>query len=231
MCAIGSRLRRSGRPNSLVIPIKISQIRRRGPMAPTAAGFEEKTTTVEDAVGCMELTTAGNPVRHLHHHAYACWDSEETRRFYEDILGIPLVATVVLEDPLRDDGSRYCHTFFEMADGNVLAFSEHTSLFHPKHFSARSGFRRRVALEVQGDAVVRQFKCKLDAAGVANMLEDRGESLSLRFDDPNGLTLEFIANIPSSSEYVRISRALARSNLQQWLHYRQNWWRKAAGMK
>jgi len=185
----------------------------------------------QDDMSSVEMTAALDPVPHIHHHAYACWDSEETRHFYEDILGIPLVATVVLEDPLRDDGSRYCHTFFEMADGNVLAFSEHTSLFHPKHFSARSGFRRRVALEVQGDAVVRQFKCKLDAAGVANMLEDRGESLSLRFDDPNGLTLEFIANIPSSSEYVRISRALARSNLQQWLHYRQNWWRKAAGMK
>jgi glyoxylase I family protein len=185
----------------------------------------------QDEMSSAEMTVAPNPVPHRHHHAYACWDSEETRRFYEDILGIPLIATVVLEDPLRNDGSRYCHTFFEMADGNVLAFVEHTSLFHPKHFTARSGFRRHVALEVEGDAAVRQFKYKLDAAGVANMLEDHGESLSLRFDDPNGLTLEFIANIPSSSEYVRISRALARSNLQQWLHYRQNWWRKAAGMK
>ena len=174
----------------------------------------------QDDMSSAEMTVALDPVPHRHHHAYACWDSEETRHFYEDTLGIPLIATVVLEDPLRNDGSRYCHTFFE-----------HTSLFHPKHFTSRSGLRRHVAFEVEGDAVVRQFKCKLDAAGVANMLEDRGESLSLRFDDPNGLILEFIANIPSSSEYVRISRALARSNLQQWLHYRQNWWRKAAGMK
>jgi catechol 2,3-dioxygenase-like lactoylglutathione lyase family enzyme len=185
----------------------------------------------EDNAAATEMAAADNSVRHIHHHAHACWDSEETRHFYEDILGMPLVATVVLEDPLRDDGSRYCHTLFEMADGNVLAFFEHTSLFHPKHFTARSGFHRRVVIEVEGDAVVRQFKCKLDAAGVTNVLTDHGESLSLRFNDPNGLILEFIANIPPSSEHVRISRALARANLQQWLHYRQNWWRNAAGMQ
>src|SRR5258708_16100322 len=118
-----------------------------------------------------------------------------------------------------------------MADGNVLAFFAHTSLFHRKHFTARSGFHRHVVLEVEGDAVVRQFKCKLDSAGVANVLMDHGVSLSLRFNDPNGLILEFIANIQPSLEYVRISRTLAHSNLHQWLHYRQNWWRRAPGIK
>jgi hypothetical protein len=107
----------------------------------------------------------------------------------------------------------------------------HTSLFHPKHFAARSGFHRHVVLGVDGDAVVRQFKCKLDSAGVANVLMDHRVSLSLRFNDPNGLILEFIAGIPSSLEYFWISLALAHSNLQQWLHYRQNWWRKGVGMK
>jgi hypothetical protein len=48
-------------------------------MAPTGATLEETTTTVEDGTSCTELTPAGNPVRHIHHHAYACWDSEETR--------------------------------------------------------------------------------------------------------------------------------------------------------
>jgi glyoxylase I family protein len=185
----------------------------------------------EHSTAATEMAAADYSVKYLHHQAHACWDSEETRHFYEDILGMPLVATVVLEDPLRDDGSRFCHTLFEMADGNVLAFFEHTSLFHPKRFTARSGFHRRVVLEVEGDAVVRQFKCKLDAAGVTNVLMDHGESLSLRFNDPNGLILEFIANIPPSLEHVRISRALAHANLQQWLHYRQNWWRNAAGMQ
>jgi glyoxylase I family protein len=179
----------------------------------------------------MKMTAADNPVRRLHHHAYACWDSEETRHFYEDILGMPLIATVMLEDPLRRDGSMYCHTFFQIADGNVLAFFEHTSLFHPKDFTARSGILCHVALEVEGNATVRQFKRKLDAAGMANVLMDHGVSHSLRFNDPNGLILEFTANVLPSLEYERPSRAPAHSVLHQWLRYRQNWWRKAAGMK
>ena len=185
----------------------------------------------EDDAAATEMTATDNSVRHIQHHAYACWDTEETRHFYEDILGMPLVATIVLEDPLRTDGSMYCHTFFEIADGSVLAFFEHTSLFHPKDFTARSGFHRSVALEVEGDAMVRQFKCKLDAAGVTNVLMDHGASLSLRFNDPNGLVLELMANIPTSLEYGRTSRASAHSDLQQWLYCRQNWWRNAVGMK
>jgi catechol 2,3-dioxygenase-like lactoylglutathione lyase family enzyme len=185
----------------------------------------------EDNAADTERMAADSSVRRIHHHAYACWDSEETRHFYEDILGMPLVGTIVLEDPLRTDGSMYCHTFFEIADGSVLAFLEHTSLFHPKGFATRSGFHRHVALEVAGNAAVRQFKRKLDSAGVANVLMDHGAFLSLRFNDPNGLILEFTADIPTSLEYERTSRASAHSVLHQWLHYRQNWWRNAAAME
>jgi glyoxylase I family protein len=214
-------------------------------MTSTAAALEDRATNAAEAVcgsastirrnmtraddaSCTKMTVADNPIRHIHHHAYACWDSEETRHFYEDILGMPLIGTVVLEDPLRSDGSRYCHTFFEIADGNTLAFFEHTSLFHPKRSAARCGFHHHVTLEVAGDARVRQLKCKLDAAGVANVVMDHGVSLSLRFTDPNGLVLECVGNVPPSLEYERTSRRSAHSVLQQWLHYRQNWWRNAA---
>jgi catechol 2,3-dioxygenase-like lactoylglutathione lyase family enzyme len=185
---------------------------------------------VDNAAG-TEMTSSTSAVRHMHHCAYACWDSEETRHFYEDILGMPLIATIVLEDPLRTDGSMYCHTFFEIADGSVLAFFEHTSLFHPKKFTARNSFHRHVALDVGGNAMVRQFKRKLDAAGVANVLRHHGAFLSLRCSDPNGLILELMANIRTPLEYERTSRASAHSDLQQWLYYRQNWWRNAAAVE
>src|SRR5258706_786998 len=119
------------------------------PMAPTAAASEDMTTTGEDDAGRMEMTT--RPVTHILHQAYACWDSEETRHFYEDILELPLIATVVTEDPFRTDGSGYCYTFFEIGDGNTLAFFEHMSLVHPKYFNARSPCHRHVAFEVQSE--------------------------------------------------------------------------------
>ena len=77
---------------------------------------------------------------------------------------MPLIATVVIEDPLRNDGSGHCYTFFEIGDGDTLAFFEHMSLLHPKYFNARSASHRHVAFEVEGDATVQQFKRKLDAA-------------------------------------------------------------------
>jgi glyoxylase I family protein len=195
-------------------------------MAPTAAALVETTTTVEDDASGMELTAAGNPVRHIHHQAYACWDSEETRHFYEDILEMPLVATVVIEGPLRNDGLGYCYTFFEIGDGNTLAFFEHMSLVHPKYFNARSPCHRHVAFEVQGDAMVQQLKRKLDAAGIANTLKNLGTSLSLRFNDPNGLVLEFMTMVRCSLEYERTSRSSAHLELQRWLLQRENWWRR-----
>ncbi|MCA8967313.1 MAG: VOC family protein, partial [Planctomycetes bacterium] len=37
-------------------------------------------------------------IRGLHHAAYRCRDSEETRRFYEDFLGLPLVGTLAISE-------------------------------------------------------------------------------------------------------------------------------------
>ena len=34
------------------------------------------------------------PIRGLHHFAYRCRDAEETRHFYEDLLGLPLTHIV-----------------------------------------------------------------------------------------------------------------------------------------
>jgi len=195
-------------------------------MAPTTAALEEKTATAEDDARCMELTTAGSPVRHMHHQAYACWDSEETRHFYEDILEMPLIETIVIEDPLSNDGSMYCYTFFEIGDGNRLAFFEHMSLVHPRYFNERSACHRHVAFEVEGDTTVQRFKRKLDAAGLANTLENLGTSLSLRFNDPNGLILEFMTKVRRSMECEKTSRSSAHLELQRWLLQRQSWWRR-----
>ena len=139
---------------------------------------------------------------------------------------MPLIATVVIEHPFHTDGTGFCYTFFEIGDGDTLAFFERMSLVHPKHFNARSASHRHVAFEVEGEVTVQQFKRKLDAAGVANTLKILGTSLSLRFNDPNGLILEFTTKVLRSLEYERTSRSSAHSELQRWLLQRQNWWRR-----
>jgi catechol 2,3-dioxygenase-like lactoylglutathione lyase family enzyme len=64
------------------------------------------------------------PMR-LHHNAYVCADQERTRTFYEDIVGLPLVATWVEQGQSPDFPGReisFAHTFFAIGDGGALAF-------------------------------------------------------------------------------------------------------------
>jgi len=60
--------------------------------------------------------------RRLHHAAWVTRDMEATRHFYEDVLGLPLVATWAERAPLGGGNVReYVHTFFAFADGGALA--------------------------------------------------------------------------------------------------------------
>jgi glyoxylase I family protein len=109
-----------------------------------------------------------------------------------------------------------------MADGNSLAFFEHTSLFDADAFKACSGFHHHVALEVDGDEAVMQFKAKLDAAGVKNMYMDHVVFHSLYFNDPNGLNLEFVTKVPVTDEFDRTAKESAHCDLAQWLESRSS---------
>ena len=49
-------------------------------------------------------------------------DQEKTRQFYEDVIGLPLIATWCESDELFGKVRTYCHTFFGIGDGGALAF-------------------------------------------------------------------------------------------------------------
>jgi catechol 2,3-dioxygenase-like lactoylglutathione lyase family enzyme len=68
---------------------------------------------------------AGNAgIMGLHHAAYRCRNSEETRKFYEDFLGLPLVEAIGMERTKTGDGLTFMHTFFQCDDGSCVAFFE-----------------------------------------------------------------------------------------------------------
>ena len=60
----------------------------------------------------------------LHHNAYRCRDSEETRKFYEDFLGLPLVNAFEIRATKTGRETRVLHSFYQMKDGSCLAFFE-----------------------------------------------------------------------------------------------------------
>ena len=63
-------------------------------------------------------------IKGLHHHAVRCRDSEETRKFYEDFLGLPFVGALEIKESKSGRKTNTLHTFYQMADGSHLAFFE-----------------------------------------------------------------------------------------------------------
>ena len=56
------------------------------------------------------------PIQQLHHSAYRARDAEETRHFYEDILGLPLYHIIQSDHvPSTGEYCPYTHIFFSLA--------------------------------------------------------------------------------------------------------------------
>ena len=55
-------------------------------------------------------------IKGLHHNAYRCKDSEETRKFYEDFLGLPLAHTLEIGESKSGRKTSALHTFYELDD-------------------------------------------------------------------------------------------------------------------
>ena len=79
-------------------------------------------------------TTRKLPSR-LHHTAYTTKDMEKTRAFYEEVIGLPLVATWSESDELFGKVRTYCHCFFGLADGGALAFFQFADKDDERTFS------------------------------------------------------------------------------------------------
>jgi catechol 2,3-dioxygenase-like lactoylglutathione lyase family enzyme len=161
------------------------------------------------------------PLR-LHHNAYVVKDHEANRRFIEDLLGIPLVATWC-EKTYRADLGReveFCHTFFGLKDGGALAFfqfadDEMYALTQAKA-PPQVGSHYHIALKV-GDESYDELKGRLNAAGEKFRETDHGYCKSIYTQSPDGMILEFTCDPPDVAAIDAIRRADAHSELTRWL--------------
>jgi glyoxylase I family protein len=157
----------------------------------------------------------------LHHTAYVARDLEQTRQFYEDIIGLPLVATWCEVDELFGAERVYCHLFFGLADGSALAFfnfakPEDQKLFGPP--MPASPFHH-IALNV--DAETQQgIERRLAAAGYASpqtYVLEHGYCRSVYVTDPNDMVVEFTLDNPDALKFSEARQAKARAELKRWL--------------
>jgi len=155
-------------------------------------------------------------IKGLHHNAYRCRDSEETRRFYEDFLGLPLVHTLKIEETMtgRNTGPGVLHTFFQLDDGSCLAFFEAPDMSF--EFKDQHDFDLHIALEVEPEALDTMF-----AKGKAEGREVRGVSdhkfiRSIYFRDPNGYVIELTASTGVHQEIMDPAISKPHAALARW---------------
>jgi glyoxylase I family protein len=160
------------------------------------------------------------PIR-LHHNAYVTRDQEKTRRFYEDVIGMPLVATWCESDELFGKVRTYCHTFFGIGDGGALAFFQFEDAKDQEEFGPKMPETpfHHIALAVDAETQAAIEK-RIAAAGIKppdTYVLEHGYCRSVYVKDPNGLILEFTRDHPDAVRISRDRRADAHHELKRWL--------------
>lgn len=152
-------------------------------------------------------------IQGLHHAAYRCRNSEQTRAFYEDFLELPLVEAFPIGTTATGRKANVLHTFYQMANGGCLAFFEAPD--QPFEFKQQHDFDLHIALSVAQETLQRMLR-KAAAADVdVRGPSDHGFIHSIYFRDPNGYVVELAAPAPGR-EGNGFNPQKARERLQQW---------------
>ena len=153
-------------------------------------------------------------IKGLHHAAYRCRDSEETRRFYEGFLELPLAHVIEIRETRSGRQTETLHSFYRMADGSFVALFEAPDM--PFEFHQQHDYDLHLALEVTPEELDRMF-----AKGKAAGIETRGVSdhhviRSIYFRDPNGYVVELTAKTPVHDAEMNPATNDAAARLAAW---------------
>ena len=147
-------------------------------------------------------------IQGLHHNAYRCRDSEETRAWYEGFLGLPLVSAFEIDE------GRALHTFFQMADGSCLAFFEVPG--RPFEFRRQDTLDLHIALGVDNDVFEAMLRKAKDEGREVRGPVDHGFVRSIYFRDPNGYVVELTASTGVHDEIMDPARSKPHGALARW---------------
>jgi glyoxylase I family protein len=121
----------------------------------------------------------------VHHLALICADPERTIRFYQDLLGFPLVELFE-----NRDYSGSSHFFFDIGNRNLLAFFDFPGLGLEPVPEGLGGVQH-VAISVTPN-VFEAAKVRLTEAGMDFRGPDLGVAESIYFKDPDNIQVELI---------------------------------------
>lgn len=161
-----------------------------------------------------DLSRLGN----VHHAAYRCRDAEQTRWFYEEVLGLPLAAAMVFDAlPGSRQQSAYMHLFFELGDGNFIAFFDEPETATDEHFLRKHSFDVHIALEAESEEALLAWQSRINAMGKTCLGPvDHGFVKSVYMYDPNGLQVEITCKTDDYADIMTADAAVAHDQLTQW---------------
>ena len=168
-------------------------------------------------------------VQQLHHYAYKARDAEETRHFYEDILGLPLYH-IIQSDYVPSTGEYcpYTHFFFRLLDGSFIAFfdlgDDEAALPSPN----TPLWVNHISFRVNTEQELENTKARLQAHGVDVLgVTDHHIFKSIYFFDPNGIRLELTAQLADAAQMHKDS-TVAHQRLSDWTARKEQWRKERA---
>lgn len=166
----------------------------------------------------MTANFTPSPIRGAHHVAYRCLDAEQTRWFYEDVLGLPLAAAMVFPAvPGTEEDVEYMHLFFDLGDGKYIAFFDAPGNAADDAFTRRHSFDVHVAMEVESEEELLAMQKRIAAAGkTAFGPLEHGFVRSIYMYDPNGLQVEVTYRTAKHDEVMREEAEHASEILRDW---------------
>ena len=157
----------------------------------------------------------------LHHNAHVTTDMEAVRKFYEEIIGFPLVATWCEQTDLFGKLRTYMHCFFEVGDGECLAFFQFADEDDQQEFGPElplSGFRH-LAMKVDQETQdgIRDRLAEAGYTAPDTYILNHGYCYSLYVFDPAKLLIEFTVDHEDVDSINEEQKSKAHGELKRWL--------------
>lgn len=165
-----------------------------------------------------EVKTPAPRIKGMHHTAYRCRDAEETKKFYVDLLGLKQSAALAFDKDPSGAGRPYMHLFFEMGDGNFIAFFDEPNSASDEVFTMKDGIEDyHFAFEVETQAEQEAFTQRLKEAKVPVFGPiDHHFCHSIYFFDLNGLACEITLKDEKHDQILADESLRADAVMKQW---------------
>lgn len=166
----------------------------------------------------MSEVKAAPTIKGVHHGAFRCRDVDQTRWFYEDVLGMETAGAIILEEvPGTGDEDPYVHIFFRMGNGEFIAFFDAPESADPDWFQRKNSFDTHWAFELETEEELLAMQERINSKGVSALGPvDHGIVKSIYMYDPNGIQIEFTIRLPEHDAILAKEKAGLDTELKRW---------------